>query len=201
MSTSARVARLIVLACFVASTTAVAQRARPRFGVGLGLTAPTGDYHADSFGDGFNIGWQGLAYVDVRSPGKPIGFRGELSYGENPANQQLKADVSAGVGQSVGIKMKMGSANLNVLYHATRAARGGGAYALGGIGIYRPALSLKIGGITADSTESKFGWNVGGGVTHAAQKATTFLELRYCSVSDAFGMKLPFFALRAGLTF
>ena len=200
MSTSARAARLIVLACFVASTTAVAQRARPRFGVGLGLTAPTGDFHADSFGDGFSLGWQGLVYVDLKSPGSSLAFRGEVSYGENGANDQLKADIAAGVGQSIGFKQKMSSATANVVFHA-KPARSGGPYALGGIGIYRPALSASAGGVSADSTTSKFGWTVGGGVNHTARKATTLLELRYCSVAEAFGFKSTFFALRAGLTF
>ncbi len=95
MSQSGSRTGVMALVCLVAATAAAAQQPRPRFAVGLGLTAPTGDYHADQSGEGFKIGWQGVAVMDYRKPGSPLGFRANAGYGENGGNNQLNADLTA----------------------------------------------------------------------------------------------------------
>jgi hypothetical protein len=75
MSSATRAACGLILTSLVATATAVAQGTRAQFGVGASLTVPTGDYHADTAGDGFKVGWQTMALLDVRPSGSPLGFR------------------------------------------------------------------------------------------------------------------------------
>ena len=56
MSSAARAASVSVLASLVVMATAGAQGTRVQFGAGGSLTVPTGNYHSDENGDGFNVG-------------------------------------------------------------------------------------------------------------------------------------------------
>jgi len=178
-----------------------AQRGRSRLGLGIGLTAPTGEYHADAVGDGFNIGWQGLLTLDLTSGRGPIGARLDLSYGENPGNSQLNADLAAEVGQPVDASIHMLSGSLDLTL-GPPAGRGGRGYLLGGVGVCRTTLSARSGSVTADTTENKFAWNVGGGVAGGGKRLAPFAEIRYTHVEPAFdGPSLPFFSFTAGVRF
>ncbi len=200
MSQSPSRAGAMALVCVVATATAAAQKPQARFGVGVGVTAPTGDYHADQFGDGFGIGWQGVAVVDYRVSERPMGFRANASYGENNANAKFRTDLTADIGQASDAKVKMLGGDVDLTYNFRRARSGAGGYLLGGIGLYRATLSVIVGNISADTTETKFAWNVGGGLNVPVARATMFVELRYCSVATAFGIsKLAFFPVTAGL--
>jgi len=190
----------MALVCLVAATAASAQQPRPRFAVGLGLTAPMGDYHADQSGEGFNIGWQGLAVMDYRKPGSPLGFRANAGYGQNGGNDRLNADLTAAVGQPTDAIMKMLGADVDLTYNFRRARQGAGGYLLGGIGAYRATFSVRSGGVTVDTLETKFAWNVGAAFTRPVASTTMFFEVRYCDVSKAFGFsQLASVALTAGL--
>jgi opacity protein-like surface antigen len=192
----------VALACLAAAApgAAAAQtRSQARLGVGLGATTPTGKYHADANGEGFNSGWEALAFVEFRAPRRPIGLRVEVLFGENPGNDQLNADGTAFFGQPVSAKMRMVGANVDLTYNLRRSARGGGAYLLGGIGSQRATFVTKVGAVSVDTSETKFAWNVGGGLTFPVGGAGMFVELRYIDVATAFSVgKLPFVALTAG---
>jgi hypothetical protein len=201
MSRSASAAAVLVLACVAATVTAAAQgQPRARFGIGLGLTAPQGEFRKDDNGFGFTLGWQGMAILEFREPGRPVGLRVDVIFGENPANDQLNADVSAFAGQTVSAKFGTLGANVDLMYSLGPARRRGGAYLLGGIGTCRVTLSETSGGISANTSETKFAWNAGGGLTFPVGTAAMFVEARYVNVTTTFfaSGKAPFVALTAG---
>jgi len=198
MSSATRAACGVVFASFVVTVTAPGQSTRAQFGVGASLTIPTGDFHADAGGDGFNAGWQGIALVDIRPAGRPVGFRVDATYGENSGNDQLNADLTAAVGAPTTAKTKLLGVNADVTYHFRRSSGGLQGYVLGGIGVYNVKLAVTSGGATADSSETKFTWNVGGGLVYGV----VFFEARYVAVSSAFGgLKTTFLPFTAGVRF
>ena len=188
MSRSTRVVAALVLVC-LAATAAVGAQGRAQFGVGGSVTFPTGEFHADQNGDGFNAGWQGMALLDFQSSRSPLGFQLDGGYSENAANSQFRADLSAAVGQPSDAKIKMLGGNVDLTYHFRGAARvRAKTYVLGGIGLCRVTLSVSSGGITADTTETKFAWNVGWGATFPGRAAALFVEVRYVHVAAISGV-------------
>ena len=123
MSSATRAAGALVLASLVA-TAAAAQGARTQFGAGASLTFPIGDFHADANGDGFKMGWQGIALLEVQPRGSPVGFRVDGTYGENNSNDKFNADLSAFVGAPRTAKVKQLGGTANVVYHFKRSWRG-----------------------------------------------------------------------------
>ena len=200
MSRLASTVTVLALACMAATATAAAQLQLPRarFGIGAGVTSPRNAYHADDLGEGFNTGWQGMAFLEFREPKRPIGVRVDVVIGENPANDALNADVGATV------KMRWFGGDLDLIYSFGRSGTGVRAYVLGGGGSYRITLSSQSGGIAAaDQSENKFGWNAGAGATLPVGRAAMFLEGRYFSITNTFisSGKAPFVALIVGLRF
>ena len=191
----------LIFISLVVTAAAAAQGTRAQFGVGGGLTIPTGDFHADASGDGFKVGWQGMALVDVQPARSPVGFRVDAAYGENSGNDKLNADLSALVGAPTTAKTKLLGATADVTYHF-RPAGGVRGYLLGGIGVYSVKLAVTSGGVTADSSETKFTWNVGGGFVAGSGAAALFVEARYIGISTAFGgAKVTFIPITAGVRF
>lgn len=85
-------------------------------------------------------------------------------------------------GDSSTIDWSVVSGAANVLYYVPFDAQGLAAYATGGIGVARAALS--IDGTTASSTE--VGFNLGGGVKAAISDAISARgDLRYINFNDA----------------
>jgi len=202
MSSATRAACGLVLMSLAAVVTAAAQGGtRAQFGVGAGLTIPTGDFHADASGDGFKVGWQGMALVDIRPSKGPIGIRVDATYGENSGNDKLNADLTALVGAPTTAKTKLLGANADVTYHFRPAGAMRG-YLLGGIGVYNVKLAVTSGNTTADSSETKFTWNVGLGFAYGAGAAALFVEARYVALASAFGgVKTTFIPIAAGVRF
>ena len=201
MSRSASAAAVLVLACVAPTMTAAAQqRPRARFGIGLGLTVPQGEFRKDDIGDGFTLGWQGMATLEFREPGRPIALRVDVIVGENPANDEFNADISAFAGQTVTAKLGTLGANVDLIYSLGPARRRGGAYLLGGIGICRVTRSETSGGITGSTSETKLAWNAGGGLTFPVGAAAMFVEARYVNVTTTFfaSGKAPLVALTTG---
>ncbi len=189
-----------MLAWVIVTASAVAQGGRVHFGVGASLNVPTGDYHADQGGDGFKLGWLGTVLVDFKSPKSPVGFRVDGSFGENGGNDQLNADLTTAVGAPTTAKTKLLGGTANVTYNFRASAGGVGGYLLGGIGVYNVKLSVTSGGATADTSETKFAWNVGAGVTHGVGRAELFLDVRYFEVAKAFGgLKTTFLPITGGI--
>ena len=201
MSSATRVACGLVLASFVVAATVVAQGTRAQFGVGASLTVPTGNYHSDDNGDGFNVGWQGTALVDFKLPRSPLGFRVDGVFGENAGNDQLNADLSAGVGAPTEGKTKLLGGNVDVTYNF-RSAKGLQGYVLTGIGFYNVKVAVKSGGVTADTSKTKFAWNVGGGFVRRVGGITAlFFEVRYFEPGEFLGYKTTHFPITGGVRF
>jgi opacity protein-like surface antigen len=202
MSSATRAACALVLASLVATATAAAQGARTQFGAGASLTFPIGDFHADANGDGFKLGWQGIALLDVQPRGSPVGFRVDGTYGENSSNDKFNADLSAIVGAPTTAKVKQLGGTANVVYHFKRSSGGVAGYLISGIGVYNVKLAITSGNTTADSSETKFVWNFGAGLTYALGGAALFFEARYVDVSKSFGAaKTTFIPFTAGVRF
>ena len=201
MSRSARTARALALASTVATATAAAQNVTPYFGVGVGATVPTGDFHADVNGDGYNAGWHGLMLVGFNLRKLPVGFRVEGAYNENSANDKLKAAVSALAGAPADSKTNLLGGNLDVTYQFEISSPAK-AYVLGGIGLESVRVSVTSGGVTKDTRETRFAWNVGAGLAYGIGGAALFLEARSFKVAEASsGVKLTFFSITAGVRF
>ena len=186
----------VVVAALGAPATAAAQGLRPQFGVAAGVGLPTGDYHA-----GFNGASQGMALVAVKLPAWPVGLRADATYGTNGANDQLKAALTAAFGQPADEKTKLLGANVDLTYPSGSAARIR-PYLLGGIGVYHVTISVTSGGATADNSETKFAWNLGGGMIYRVGDAALFLEARYLNVAAVSGLpRTTFFPITAGVRF
>jgi len=202
MSSGTRAACGLVLASLFAASTVSGQGARVQFGVGGSLTVPLGDFHADANGDGFKAGWQGLALVDVRPRKSPVGFRVDFSYGQNSSNDKLNADLSSFVGAPTTAKVKLLGGTADVTYHFKASAGGVAGYLLGGIGVYNVKFAITSGNTTADSSETKFTWNVGAGLSFAVSSAAVFFESRYVDVAKSFqASKTSFIPITAGVRF
>jgi hypothetical protein len=199
-----RLVAAAVVAITVCAPAAIGAQTAARFGLGVSGTFPTGDFHADPSGDGFNIGWQGMIFFDVRQVGRPIALRLDGVYGENSANGQFKSDLAALIGPGVDAKIRMTGADADLVLNARptgkRRALG---YILGGIGARRVSLIASQGNVSTDTTNTKFSWNVGGGVNFPGGRSNFFLEARYVHV-DAFegaGTSTNYFPITAGIRF
>jgi len=202
MSSGTRAACGLVLASLFAASAAAGQGARVQFGVGGSLTVPLGDFHADANGDGFKTGWQGLALVDVQPRKSPVGVRLDFSFGENSSNDKFNADVSAVLGAPTTAKIKLLGGTADVTYHFKASSGGLAGYLLGGLGVYNVKLAVTSGGVTADSSETKFTWNVGAGLSIGVGSAAVFFESRYVDVAKSFqAAKTSFIPFTAGVRF
>lgn len=138
---------------------------RVEFGVGGGLSIPTGD-----FDDFAKLGWQGTALVSVVPASIPVGFQLDGTFGrfsdDTPLDQ--KAQLFYGTG--------------NVVYNFLTAEDSRfHPYLIGGVGVYN--LDFKGDDVpsTVDS-ETKFGINAGAGFNFSAGSASLFIEGRFHDV-------------------
>ena len=200
MSRSGRAARAVVIASCAAASVA-AQGVHPQFGLGGGLMAPVGDYHATASGQGFNTAWHGLALLAFKLPALPVGFRIDATYGANSANDRLKDTLSAALGQPTDEKTKLAGVSVNVTYPAARSAPVR-PYAIGGVGLYHTTISISTSESTADRAATKLAWNVGGGVALALRGVTLFFETRYVNVAAVSGFpRTTFLPFTTGIRF
>ncbi|HXL06596.1 MAG TPA: outer membrane beta-barrel protein [Gemmatimonadales bacterium] len=199
MSSSSRAARAVAVACFAAVSVA-AQGIHPQFGLGGGLTAPVGDYHATAGGQGFNTAWHGLALLAFKLPVFPLGFRIDLSYAANSANDRLKDTLSSALGQPTDEKTKLAGASINLTYQSAAAHLK--PYAIAGVGLYHTTISISTSESTADRAATKLAWNVGGGVALALRGVTLFFETRYVNVAAVSGFpRTTFLPFTTGIRF
>ena len=200
MSSSSRAARAVVVASFAAASVA-AQGVHPQFGLGGGLMAPVGDYHATASGQGFNTAWHGLALLAFKLPALPVGFRIDATYGANSANDRLKDTLSAALGQPTDEKTKLAGVSVNVTYPAARSAPVR-PYAIGGVGLYHTTISTSTSASTGDRAATKLAWNLGGGLAFALRGVTLFFEARYVNVAAVSGLpRTTFLPFTTGIRF
>src|SRR5207302_10486570 len=117
MSWSTRAARVVVVASLAAVTVA-AQGVHPQLGLGGGLMAPVGDYHATPRGQGFNTAWHGLALLAYKLPALPGGFRIDATYGPNSAHHSLTAQRTTQLGVPTYEQTTLAGASGHVRYRA-----------------------------------------------------------------------------------
>lgn len=200
MSWSGNAARALVVASLAAPPVA-AQGVHPQFGLGVGLMAPVGDYHATANGQGFSTAWHGLALLAFKLPALPVGFRIDASYGANSANDALKDTLTNRLGQPADEKTKLAGASINLTYQSSSAARVK-PYAIGGVGLYHTTISTTTNGTTADRGATNAAWNLGGGLTFALRGATLFFEARYVNVAAVSGFpRTTFLPFTTGIRF
>ena len=91
---------------------------------------------------------------------------------------------------------------MDVVYHFRGSSEDAKGYLLGGIGVYNVKLAVTSGNTTADTSETKFAWNVGAGLTLPVGGAALFLEARYFDIAKAFdAAKVTFIPITAGVRF
>lgn len=175
---------LALLAIIVCAPSSGAQRARARSGssiswsAGAGMSVPTGDL-SNGAGTGFHF--QGASAY--RHLGWPIDLRAELAYyhfgdkdwavttGRTTVNYTGKSSSIAGA--------------LDASYPLNTVGRMR-PYLLGGPGIYNTRAEVTQAGRTpTTSSETKVGFNAGGGMNFSLAGRQAFLEARYNHVNQA----------------
>jgi opacity protein-like surface antigen len=193
-----------VVAASLVTVSTAAQGVHPRFGLGAGLTVPVGDYHATSGGQGFNSAWQGLALLAFKLPSLPVGFRVDVTYGANSANDRLKSDLTTALGQPTDEKTKLVGASVDLTYQSSSPGRVK-PYAIAGLGLYHTTISVSNSDSTTDNSATKLAWNLGGGLVYAlrgGRGAALFLEARYVNVAAVPGFpRTTFLPITAGVRF
>ena len=162
--------RLVLGAAVVALSLVAAPAAHAQVGVGVsaGLSMPTGD-----FGDAFKSGYSVNGLIGFSMPMSPIGFRGEIGYN----SWDGKSDVADGVTAS----SLSGTANVVLQVPGMIVAK---PYLIAGLGEHR--MKLDAGSIGSD-TQTKLGWNVGGGLNFGLGTLKTMVEARYVTVNTEGG--------------
>ena len=165
--------RLLVASTAVALCLTTAPReAHAQMGFGLGaaagLSIPSGD-----LGDVAKSGYTVKILLGGRAPLTPVGFRIEGGY-----------DAWDGDGNNGNYSVASGTAN--VVLGVPMGTMGASPYVIGGVGAYRTKVDVSgtVFGIpfSGESTETRFGWNVGGGLEFGLGTLKTFVEARYHGV-------------------
>ena len=198
MSQATGVASVLVLACLLSVAGASAQGVRVQVGAGGSLTFPMSFYRATPSGDGFTTALQGVALVDFKRPDAPVGLRVDVTTGHNSANDSLKQHLTTLVGAPTDAKTSLVGGNVDVTYNFQRASAVRG-YLLGGIGLYGVKYAVTSSGSTADTSATKFAWNVGAGVTVGTGAVKAFLEMRYLDVAAFETIKPTALSTTAGI--
>ncbi len=146
---------------------AVPAQGQVAFGLAAGATAPSG-----SLNDRSNLGYNGLATLQLGVPMFPLQFRADLQYNSFGGKDFLNAFNVATKGTDA--RVISGSINgvLNLLPGPIKP------YVIGGVGYY----DTKFDG--NDATR-KVGYNYGGGVKFGLTGASIFVEARVHEVKDA----------------
>jgi len=165
------------------------------------MAVPTGGYHSAANGEGFSSGWQAMALASFTVPGWPVEVRVDGTYGTHDANDLLKADLTASLGQPTDEKTTLLGANIDLTYPFGSSSRVR-PYVLGGIGAYHITISVTSGGSTADNAATKVAWNLGGGILYRLRSAALFLEARYIDVAAVSGFpRTTWVPIAAGIRF
>ena len=175
--------RLMFGATVVALSLVAAPSARAQVGVGVsaGLSMPTGN-----FGDAFKSGYSVNGLIGFAMPMSPIGFRGEVGY--NSWDGKSSAGASGITASSLS-----GTANVVLQVPGMVVAK---PYLIAGIGEHR--VTLDDG--TNNTSETKMGWNVGGGLKFGLGTLNTMIEARYVNVNTS-GDSMHYVPVTFGIMF
>ncbi len=155
---------VVGLSLVVAAMPANAQIA---FGLAGGATTPTG-----SLNDRQNLGYNGLATVQLGLPLLPFQLRADLQY--NGFGGKNFGGAATNAFNGADTRVISGSINgvLNLLPGPIRP------YVIGGVGYYDTQL-------TGTASTRKVGYNYGGGVKFGLTGASVFVEARMHQINDA----------------
>lgn len=147
--------------------------ARPwKIGGALGGTIPLG-----SFSDDADLGWHLGGLIEYKQPSMPVTWRGEITYHRSGLKDDYFTQIP-GVGNLDGTFSTV-NVIANALYPFGDAASTAQPFVLGGLGLYRLKASADFNGVDISDSQTKFGLNVGGGVTFPLSGFDTFVEARY----------------------
>jgi len=159
---------------------AVSAQTPVEFGVGGGLSVPTG-----TTSNGLKTGWHGLALVQFKPASSPVGFRIDGSY------NQLGFDGGGGKDEVIA-----GTANA-VYELATSAESQFHPYLIAGGGIYNVKGKPDFG-VSVSST--KFGINAGAGFNFKSSGIGFFVEGRFHDILLS-GPDFHYIPITAGIRF
>lgn len=152
---------------FALAIAAAPAQGQVAFGLAGGATVPSGDLN-----DRQNLGYNGLATLQLAIPMFPVQFRADLQYNSfggksftNALNQAVDGADTRVIGGSV-------NAVLNLLPGPVKP------YLIGGVGYYDTQLK------GTDATR-KMGYNYGAGVKFGMTGASIFVEARMHEIKDA----------------
>jgi hypothetical protein len=184
-------ARVLAIAgsLLLSASAAVAQgtaneSGRPiKLGAMLGATLPIGDY-GDVAETGFHIGLLG----EYARPSWPALVRGEITY-HRTGTQDFDGNTS------------VLSFVPNIVFPFGDPAATARPYVIGGLGLHRVSIDIDVPGFgDASDSETRFGFNVGGGFTFNLSGFETFVEARFHSVFTS-GSSSNFIPLSFGFKF
>ncbi|HXF23631.1 MAG TPA: outer membrane beta-barrel protein [Gemmatimonadaceae bacterium] len=181
----AAVAAIVISSATVAGAQSVTSATKP-FSLGLsgGASIPTGDL-SNSVNTGYNIG----GHVGLGSPAIPIGFRGDVNYDNFGAKGSGNANAH------------VWSYTANAVYDVPTMT-GIRPYIIGGIGGFKPGVSTSSGGSTySASSGTKFGFDLGGGLTIPLSGFNAFVEARYNHFNNDGGGSTSFVPITFGVMF
>jgi opacity protein-like surface antigen len=138
------------------------------FGVAGGAIFPT-----ENARELYDVGYHGSVMLNFNAPLSPIGLRIEGTYARS--NEKTLA------GRSGNVQIGAGTVDL-VLGPRTVTVK---PYFVGGAGVYRVRFSeiSDLLSVRETQTQTRFGWNAGGGISFPLGPSTTmFLEARYTRI-------------------
>ncbi len=157
------------------------------FGISGGAAIPTGN-----LSNGVNTGYDVGGHIALGAPGLPIGFRGDVNYD----NFGAKGAAGSGNG-SAHVISYMANAVLGI-----PVVPGLSPYLIGGIGAFSPGYSATSGSTTyTGSTGTKFGFDLGAGLTIPLTGFNAFVEARYNRFNNDGGGSTSFIPITFGVMF
>jgi hypothetical protein len=181
----------VVLAATVAVMISSAS-AQVRGVVGVGLSAPVGDFADETRGDAEAGGGTALAGIEWLPQGRSFGLRVDGAY------NRFCTSVCDEAGGNLDVRYRFLNANLNGLVEFPMGAEGNlRPYILAGVGVYNYKLEGDDVPTGAGDSESDFGVNGGLGLTYAVGRVGVFAEGRFHNVF-ATGSDLQYIPLMVG---
>jgi len=166
-----RLVQSLVMCAVVAAASAseVAGQVPVSFGVGGGISIPTG-----STSDVLKTGWHGMALLRFKPAASPVGFQIDGMYHRLKFTDDFEALVGPGKTQIIN-----GSANIVFGFPVSEETRFR-PYLIGGVGYYN--FKNKFDDGTDSESESDFGFNAGAGFDVSFGGGTFFVEGRFHNI-------------------
>jgi len=179
------IAAIAVSSAAAAGAQGVTSATKPfSLGISGGASIPTGDL-AQYTNTGYNVG----GHVGLGTPVLPISFRGDVNYDNFGAK---------GSGNS---NYHVWSYTANAVYEVPTMT-GIRPYVIGGVGGFTPGASYTSGNTTVSaSSGTKFGFDVGGGLTIPLSGFNAFVEARYNHFNNDGGGSTSFVPITFGIMF